>query len=130
MKAGLAVAMHCLRRERRQAKRNVFSATRKWSRVAHPFATVRDHGLPGRYIYFARLMMHPQCAPQHHRVLVKLRSLTRLLPALRTTHVRHADAGSRGVDPPDILVNDLRLISSGFDARRMRNQGWHNGAAS
>jgi hypothetical protein len=44
--------------------------------------------------------------------------------------VGNADAGGRGVDMPDIFINELRLTSGGFDARRMRNQSWHGDEAS
>ena len=123
----LAVAMHRVRRERWQTKRDVFGAARKWSRVADPFAAVRNDGLPGRHIQFAGFMLHPQRAAQDHCVFVKFRRLARLLPAFGTAHVGNADAAGRGVDMPDIFFDDLRLVSGGFDARRMRNQSWHDG---
>jgi hypothetical protein len=31
---------------------------------------------------------------------------------------------------PDIFFDDLRLVSGGFDARRMRYQSWHDDEAS
>src|SRR5208282_1390630 len=121
--------MHGVRRERRQAESDVLGAAREWSRVADPFAAVRDDSLPGGHIQFAGFMPHPQLAPQNHRVLVKFRSLSRFLPTFRAVHMGHANAGGRGVDTADVLLNDLRFTSGGFDARRLRNQSWHNGEA-
>ncbi len=113
--------MHRLRRESRQANRDVFGAAGKWSRVADPFAAVRDDGLPGRHIQFTGFMLHPQRAPQDYGVLIKFRSLARFLPPFRTAHAGNADARGRCVDRADVFFNDLRFISRGFDARRMRN---------
>src|ERR1700720_2966960 len=122
--------MHRVGRERWQTKRDVFGAARKWSRVTDPFAAVRDDGLPGRHIQFAGSMLHPQRSPQDNGVLLKIRSLARFLPAFWTVHVGNADAGGRGVDVPDIFFDELRLVSGGFDARRVRNQSWHGDEAS
>ena len=69
--------------------------------------------------------MDSQGAAQDQRVLVKLRSLARFLPAFRTVHVSHADFGGRGMDSAYVFFNDLRLVAGGFDARGMGNQGWH-----
>jgi len=79
-------------RERWQANSNVLGASGKRSRVANPFAAVRDDGLPRRDLYLARLMLHPQRASQDHGVLVKFRRLPWLRPAFRTAHVGDTDA--------------------------------------
>src|SRR6267154_590673 len=110
------------RRERWQANGNVLGASGKWSRVAYPFAAVSDDGLPRRDIHLARLMLHPQRAPQDHGVLVKLRRLSWLRPAFRTAHVSDTDAGGRSVDATNILFDDFRFVPRRFNARRIRNQ--------
>src|SRR5260370_35606832 len=89
----LLVAMHRLRRESRQANRDVFGAAGKWSRVADPFAAGRDDGLPGRHIQFPGFMLHPQRAPQDYGELTKFRSRARFLPPFRTCHTGNAVAG-------------------------------------
>jgi hypothetical protein len=78
---------------------------------------------------FAGFMLNPQRAPQDHSVLVKFRSLARLLLAFRTAHVGNTNAGGRCVDTADVFFNDLRLVSGGFDARRMWNER-HGGGRS
>ena len=86
---------------------------------------MRDEGLACGYVDFSGFVMDSQGAAQDQRVLVKLRSLARFLPAFRTVHVSHADFGGRGMDSADVFFNDLRLVAGGFDARGMGNQGWH-----
>lgn len=133
--------MHGVGRERGQAKSDIFGSAREGSRVADPFAAVRDYGLPGCHIEFgefifilililiqAGFMLNPQRAPQNHGVLVKFRSLSRFLPTFGTVHVSYADVRGRGIHAADVFLNDLRLRSGGLDAGGMRNQGGHGGA--
>ncbi len=108
--------MHRAGRKGRQAQSDVFGAIREWSRIADPISAVCDDGLPCHHIHFAGLVLHSQCAPQDHRVLVKLRSLAGFLPSFRAAHVGDANAGCRGVDEADVFFNHLGLVSSGFDA--------------
>ena len=119
------VAMHCARGERRQAKCDVLSPSRKWSRIANPFSTMRNDTLASRDIQFPRLMSHPQLAPQDDGVFVKFWCLSRLLPTLRAPHVGNAEPWSRGVDMADVFFDDFRFATGGFNTRRLRNQGWH-----
>src|SRR5258707_2571381 len=69
----LAVAMHSIRRESGQTKSDILRAARKRSGVANPFATVRDDGLSGRHVHFARFVLDPQRSPHDHSAFGQIR---------------------------------------------------------
>src|SRR5258706_15153249 len=77
----IGVAMHRVRRECRPAHGDIFRAIRTRRAVTHPFATMHDDRLTGGYFLngMARFDLH--LAPQHNRVLLELRRLSRLSPA-------------------------------------------------
>src|SRR5690242_8975767 len=79
------------------------------------------------YVQTAALVLNAQKSLQNDGELHKLGSLSRLKPALRAAHMGNAGCGRAAVYPPDILVNDLRLIAGGFNARGLRDQSRHNG---
>src|ERR1700745_59837 len=62
---------------------------------------------------------------QHNGELVELWSLSRLDPALRTAHVRHAHASRLRIHAADVLVNELRLIPRGLNRGWVRDECWH-----
>ncbi|MBV6434026.1 MAG: hypothetical protein IANPNBLG_04267 [Bryobacteraceae bacterium] len=64
----------------------------------------------------AILMFHPQHAFQHDGKFIEFGALAGLDPAAGRTHVRDAQARLAGVDGSYELVNDLRLVSRGFDS--------------
>src|SRR5688500_1833506 len=86
------VPVHGVRRERREAYRDIFGAAGFGRTVADPLAGRRDDGLAGADVQGAALVFDPQCAPEHHRDLFEVRPLARLDPTLRADHAGNADA--------------------------------------
>jgi len=64
-------------------------------------------------------------AAKDDRDLAKLGALTRLDPTARASHMRDADAVFFRVHATDVLVDDLRLVSGGFDAGRAGDELRH-----
>src|SRR3954452_16089625 len=56
------VAMHARWRERWQADCDIFGALRQRRRILHPFARMRDDGLPRAHVELAVLVRHAQHA--------------------------------------------------------------------
>src|SRR4051794_34657593 len=124
--ASVLVAMDRAGRERRQADRDVLGAAGGGRRVAHPLAGTHEHGLTGAHVErLFPVLLDPQDALDHDRVLVEVRPLTRLEPALGRTHVGDADALLARVDATDVLVDQLRLGARRLDARRALDQLGH-----
>src|SRR5678815_452691 len=78
--AALRVAVHCARRERRDAHRHVLRALGSRRAVAHPGTARRDDRLPGMDFEHTAVMLDAQHAAKHDRVLVEFRRLPRLDP--------------------------------------------------
>ncbi len=72
------------------------------------------------------LVLNAQSSPQHQRVFIELRGLSRFFPALRTAHVSHAEAGSARVDATHIFLDNFGFVSRRFNAGRIRDQSRHD----
>jgi len=84
--------MHCGGGERRNTYRDVLGALVAWSAVSNPFTAPGDYGLARMHFEHTLLGLHPKCAFEHHRKLVKIRLLAGFTPTRRTPHVSDAYA--------------------------------------
>src|SRR4051794_11788420 len=80
--------MHRIRRERRQAYRDVLGALGRG--VAHPFAAADEHRLAGAHLERSVLALDANRPGEHDGVLVEPRALARLRPSRGGAHPRHA----------------------------------------
>ena len=71
-------------------------------------------------------MLYANDAAENQRVLVEFGSLAGFFPTFRTAHVRNADAVGFRIHTANEFLDDLRLGSSGFDARCSGDQGRHD----
>src|SRR5437588_12088585 len=103
----LGVAVHGLRRERRQANRDVLGPLSHRRAVLNPLTSAGNDRLARVHLDYAGLMRDAQLAAQHYRVFVKLGSLSRFDPAAWTAHVSDTHSIIAGVHPADMFVNDV-----------------------
>ena len=122
----LRVAMYRLRGKRRRTDGNVLGAVGERSGVAHPLSVVRDDRLARRNIQQASVMLNAQSSAQYQSVFIELRGLAWFLPALRTSHVGHAQARGSRVDTTHIFLDDFGFAAGGFNAGSMRDQSRHD----
>src|SRR3954469_6606412 len=104
----LAVAMHGVGRERGQADGNVLRTTRLRRAVADPLTGTRDDRLSGADVEHAAVMLDADQPFQNDGDLLELRALSRLEPAFRRHHPRHADIRVAGVHATGELFDPLR----------------------
>ena len=117
--------MNGIRREARQANRDVLGAIFIWGAVADPFAFRSDDRLTRADVENSISMLHPQRSFQYNGKLVELGLLARFSPASRASHVGDADRIRFGVDSADVFVNELGFGSSCFDSSWLFDQSWH-----
>jgi hypothetical protein len=98
--------MDSLRRERRQAYRDVFRCLVR-SGVLDPFPGMGYYGLPGRYIERSTFVLHVKLPPNHNCVLFELRRLAGLLPSGGATHAGYADTIAFRIYAANKFVNDF-----------------------
>src|SRR5579872_1911914 len=110
----LGVAMHGLRRKRRQTDRDVLRAVGRG--ILNPLAFVGNYRLSGVYVETAALMFYPHHALEHDSELIELRPLPRLLPTRRTAHVSHARRCGTAVHTTNIFVDQLRPGAGNLNA--------------
>ena len=118
--------MNGVRRERRQADRDILRAAGQGRGIANPFSAVRDDGLARLHIEVPMLMVDAEGAVQDQRVLIEVRSLSRFLPPLGTAHVSYTDARRLRVHAPDIFIDEFGSGSSGLDTSGLSNQARHD----
>src|SRR5689334_11049156 len=106
--------MDRIRRERREADRDVLGALRRG--VADPFAAADQDRLAGAHLELTGLALHAQRAVEHHRVLVEVPTLSGLGPAGRRSHARDARALLAVARPARELLDGLGRLTSGFHA--------------
>ena len=80
---------------------------------------MRDDRLARTHVECAVLVLNVQQALEHRGELVKLRGLSRLLPSAWTAHMRDAYRSRAGIYPPNVLVNQLRLVTCSLNSRRV-----------
>src|SRR5437763_14228697 len=112
-----AVAVHRLWREGRHADRDVLRTLRLGRAVLHPLAAPRDDGLSRAHVDRPAGVLHAQQALQHDRVLVELGRLPRLDPAGGGPPVRGAPGPRPRARAADVLLDLLRHVARGDDAR-------------
>ena len=108
-----------------QADRDVLRAAVLGRGVAHPLPAAHEHGLAGAHVQLALLVLHAQAAAEHDRVLVELRALPGLEPALRRAHAGDAHALLAGVHAADELLDALRLRARRLDGGRAVDELGH-----
>ena len=119
------IAVNRVHRESRQADRDVLCAAFVRSGVADPFTGVGDDRLPGGNLERSVLVFDAESALENHAELVERRSLARLQPSGGAMHVGDAGGSGLRVDAPDVFVDELGFVAGGWDAGRLRDQGWH-----
>src|SRR4051812_44920942 len=119
----LGVAMDGLHAEGRYTNRDVARALGRT--VADPLAGTGVHGLTTRHLEASTFEFDQQRTFEHHRVLVELGLLPRLLPTRRALHDRHAELLVAAVHAADQLIDRLRLVPGCLDPSRPGNQGRH-----
>jgi hypothetical protein len=84
-----------------------------------------DNRLTGRYVNHSVEIFHTKRPLQNNCEFIEFRRLSGLLPASRTMH--SGDAGEIGsrIDPSDVFVNLLWLVSGGCNACGLTDEGWH-----
>jgi len=127
-KSGLLslVAIDCIHRERRQTHGEIFRAFFPWCAVAHPLALVRDHSLPGADIEYSVAVLDSQRSFHDDGEFIKLRGLPGFNPTARAAHMRDRSSVSCRVDAPHVFVDELGLVSSGFNSGWRRNERRHD----
>jgi len=75
-----------------------------------------DHGLARRNIERSSLMADAKPPVENDGVLLKLRGLSRLLPACGAAHVRHTDAIFLRIHAANVFVDDLGQVACRLDA--------------
>ncbi len=117
------IAVYSVRREGRDADRNVVAALRIWRRVTNPFAGMGRDGLSGVDLNQSSFMLDAHDPFEYQRELRELGPLSRLAPSSRGCHVSHGGDGRAGVDLAHILANDL--VTGHGNQRRSRNESRH-----
>src|SRR5450631_2509507 len=102
--SGLAV--DCVGAERRETDRDVLGAFGP-AGVSDTLAGPREDRLPGVGDRWSALMINDHRAFQDQRDLVEVRSLEGLVPVGGGEHMGDRDGFAAGVDPADMLVDDL-----------------------
>src|SRR5947208_12863963 len=110
------VAVHRLRRERRQADRHVLGAVGR--AVAHALAGTRVDGLAWADLQTPAVVLDDEATCEHERVLVEVRCLSGFRPPGRTRHPRDADGGFARRGAADELIDPLRQVARRLDHRR------------
>jgi hypothetical protein len=123
--------MYRFHRERGEADGDIFRAALIRCRIANPFAGLGDDSLSRDNIEGAGLAIRisvfdAQRALQHNGELVEVGSLAGFSPSRRAAHVGDAGSGSLCVDASDILVDQLRFVARGLDARCLGNEYGHD----
>lgn len=104
----IRVAMHRMRRKRRQAHGNIFRPIVTGGAVTHPLAAMHENRLSGGYFLNRIAGFHLQFTLKHNRVLVELRRLSRLLPARWTGHLGDTDCCRLRIHLANKLFDNLR----------------------
>src|ERR1700704_1468554 len=95
-------------------------------RILDPLSSMRHHGLPGGDIERATLVLDVKFPSNYHRVLLKLRCLSWLLPSCGAAHVRHTNASFLRVHAANKFVDDLWHVARRLDPCGPFNVSWQD----
>lgn len=119
------VAVRRLRGEGREADGDVLCTVRTGG-IPDPLPRPGHDGLAGRHVEHAPVVLDDDGAGEDEGVLVEVRRLRRLAPPGGRRHVRDGQRLVAGVDPPDVLLDDL--AAGHRDGRRRRDETGHAGS--